>query len=70
MSKKREMPQKIQIGGVWHILSVFKIVSRNEDGTPWELELLQDHQATEIVGGEEYMTGFVRRHMLFPKESE
>lgn len=69
MAKKpNRPPELLNVNGVMHKLTVFKIVEKNEDGTPWQLELMRDSDVAEIVGDEEFMTGYVRAHMLRPEK--
>ena len=69
MARPQGPPELTIINGIMYRLVVFKIVSENEDGTPWELMLMKDNEVAEIVGGK-FMTGYVRQYMLEPKSGK
>ncbi len=66
MAKGKGLPNVLRPPGANDLykLVVFKVVSKHEDGSPWECEMVLDNQGIEIVGNEEFMTAYVPQVMV------
>jgi hypothetical protein len=60
----RKPPDTMWIGGIKHKLVVFQITESDELGRPLVMRILKDEESVHLEGGEKFMTGYVRAHMI------
>lgn len=68
MSKNKGYPPVVFVGPTKHRTkfkhTAFKVISKNNDGTPRLLQLIQDHESVDIKGGEEFITGYIPAFLI------
>lgn len=66
MAKPKGLPELLNVGGRMYQLTVFRVASKYEDGTPEECVLLPNDMTVELAhgGGDEFMACYVPRVMF------
>lgn len=65
MTSSHKLPARVALpNGDIFVLALFKVQSRDEDGRPEELTFIPGDRFVELVGGEEFVTCYVREGMV------
>ncbi len=52
------------IKGKRHVIALFKIIDRDEQGRPKTCEMIHGDETTSTEGRPEFMTAWVQKHMV------
>lgn len=70
--REERMPEIVFLGPGKHRVqfrqTVFQIMEKDDDGIPTLCRMMKNTDVVHIQDGEEFMTGYVQRIMLVPKE--
>jgi hypothetical protein len=68
VAKTNGLPNVVFVGDarrrIKHVLCVFRIIDKYDDGTPRTVERIPDDMEIAVEDGMEFMTGYVQHQMI------
>jgi hypothetical protein len=61
---KTKQPRMVRLGGINYHATVYKVVARDDDGSPRTFELLRDHESTGVEQGDEFWVTYTSERVL------
>jgi hypothetical protein len=63
MSNKKK-PAMVRLAGVNYHATVYKVLTRDDDGSPRTFEILRDHETTNVEDGMEFWVSYTSERVL------